>query len=174
MSHDLSKFKLRLPEFFNDGTCWRMILNSFSQLFIDDTPSITSLKKCPNFNFLPSFLLHRSSLEVRVQLFHLGLIISTLDIGLANILWDVLVLMSTLDIAPANILRDALVLLNVADVHQCNKVDLTRLSSSFTNFPVRSEEPSSPCNLPTISWVTGSSVRYSMGLGNWVGLEEPG
>ena len=51
--------------------------------FVDD---------CPNLNFLPSFLLHRSSLEVRVQLFHLSLIISTLEIALANILRDVLVL----------------------------------------------------------------------------------
>ena len=32
---------------------------------------------------------------------------------------------------------------------------------------------SSSCNLPTISWVTGCTVRSSMGLGNWVGLEEP-
>ena len=30
---------------------------------------------CANLNFLPLFLLHRSSLEVRVQLLHLGLII---------------------------------------------------------------------------------------------------
>ena len=47
-------------------------------------------------------------------------------------------------------------------------------SSSFTGSPVRSEEQSSPCDLPTISWVTGCTVRSSMGLGNWVGLEEPG
>ena len=47
-------------------------------------------------------------------------------------------------------------------------------SSSFTGCPVRSEELSSPCDLPTISWVTGCHVRFSMGLGNWVGLEEPG
>ena len=40
--------------------------------------------------------------------------------------------------------------------------------------PARSEELNSPCNLPTISWVTGCPVRSSMGLGNWVGLEEPG
>ena len=46
-------------------------------------------------------------------------------------------------------------------------------SSSFTGSPVRSEELSSPCDLPTISWVTGSPVRSSMGLGYWVGLEEP-
>ena len=60
---------------------------------------------CTNLNFLPLFLLHRSSLEVRVQLLHLGLIMSTVEIVLANIL------------------RDVLVLLDVADVHQCNKVD---------------------------------------------------
>ena len=47
---------------------------------------------CPNLDFLPAFLLHRSSLEVRVQLFHLGLMISTLEIALANILRNVLVL----------------------------------------------------------------------------------
>ena len=44
----------------------------------------------------------------------------------------------------------------------------------FHRFPVRSEELSSPCDLPTISWVTSFPVRSSMGLGNWVGLEEPG
>ena len=44
---------------------------------------------------------------------------------------------------------------------------------SFTTSPVRSEELSSPCDLPTISWATGCPVRSSMGLGNWVGLEEP-
>ena len=40
-----------------------------------------------------------------MQLLHLGLIISTLEMALKNILWDVLVL------------------LNVAVVHQCNKMD---------------------------------------------------
>ena len=78
---------------------------------------------CTNLNFMPLFLLHRSSLEVRVQLLHLSLIFSTVEIVLANIPPDVLVLMSTLEIALANILRDVLVLLDVADVHQCNKVD---------------------------------------------------
>ena len=63
----------------------------------------------PIFTFLPSFLLHRSSLEVRVQLLHLGLIISTLEIALASIL------------------RDVLVLLEVADVNECNKVDFPYL-----------------------------------------------
>ena len=72
---------------------------------------------------MPSFLLHRSSLEVRVQLLHLGVMKSTLEITLANIPRDVLVLMSALVIVLANILRDVLVLLDVADVHQCNKVD---------------------------------------------------
>ena len=56
-------------------------------------------------NFLPLLLLHRSPLEVRVQLLHLGLIIATLMIALANI--------------P----RDVLVLLDVTDVHQYSKVD---------------------------------------------------
>ena len=65
---------------------------------------------CPNLNVLPLFLLHRSSLEVRVQLFTLGLI-STLAIALESIPWDVLVLMSTLEIALANIPRDVLVLM---------------------------------------------------------------
>ena len=49
--------------------------------------------------------------------------ISTLEIALANILRDVLVLMSTLEIVLANIPRDVLELLDVADVHQCSKVD---------------------------------------------------
>ena len=64
---------------------------------------------CPNVNFLPLFLLHRSSLELCVSLLHLGLIISTLKIALANIL------------------RDVLVLLDVANVHQCSKVDVPYL-----------------------------------------------
>ena len=59
---------------------------------------------CTNLSVLPFFLHHRSSLEVRVQLLHLGLRISTLEIALANIPWDVLVL------------------LDVVDVHQWNKV----------------------------------------------------
>ena len=48
---------------------------------------------------------------------------------------------------------------------------MTRLSSLFSGFPGLSEELSSSCNLPTISWVTGFSGRSSMGLGDWVGLE---
>ena len=68
------------------------------------------VKDCPNLNLLPSFLLHRSSLEVRVLLFHLRLLISILEIALANILRDVLVLKSTLEIALTNIHRDVLVL----------------------------------------------------------------
>ena len=67
------------------------------------------VNECTNLNCLPSFLLHRSFLEVRVPLIHLALIISTLEIALANI--------------P----RDVLVLLDVADVHQCNKVDFSYL-----------------------------------------------
>ena len=55
--------------------------------------------------------------------FHLGLIISTLEIALANNHLDVLVLMSTLEIVLVNILRDVLVLFDVADIHQCSKVD---------------------------------------------------
>ena len=39
----------------------------------------------------------------------------------------------------------------------------TRFSSSFTGSPVRSEEPSSPCDLPTISWVTG----FPRSIFNW-------
>ena len=59
---------------------------------------------------------------------------------------------------------------------------MTRLSSHFTGFPVRSEEPSSPCNrLPTISREqdvfsssTSFTVRSPIGLGlDWVGLEDP-
>ena len=81
----------------------------------------------PNLNILAFFLLHRSSLEVRVPLFHLGLIISTLEIADPNIPRHVLVLMSTLEVALANIHQDVLVLLNVADVHQCSKVDFPYL-----------------------------------------------
>ena len=44
---------------------------------------------------------------------------------------------------------------------------------SLSGCPDLSEELSSSCNLPTISWVTGCPVRSSMGLGDWVGLEEP-
>ena len=73
-------------------------------------------KDCINLNFLPLFLLHRSPVEVRVQLLHLGLIISTLGMPLSNIHRDVLVLMSTLEIVLSNIHRDVLVLLDVADV----------------------------------------------------------
>ena len=88
----LVRIRKRHSELFNDGTCtggWFWIHSrNFSLMttvnhFVDD---------CPNLNFLPSFLLHRSSLEVRVQVFHLGLIISTLEIALATILRDVLVL----------------------------------------------------------------------------------
>ena len=80
------------------------------------------VNECPTCNFLPSFLLHRSSLEVRVQLFHLGLIISTLEIALANIF------------------RDVPVLLDEADVHQCNKINFPCLllcaffTTSFHSF----------------------------------------
>ena len=97
--------------------------------FVDD---------CTHLTFLPLILHHRPPLEVRVQLLHLGLIISTLEIALANILRDVLVLVSTLEIALANILRDVLVLVSTLEivlantslgctrtfrcVHQCNKV----------------------------------------------------
>ena len=62
----------------------------------------------PIKNCLHLFLLRRSSLEVRVPLIHLGLVTSTLEIALANILWDVLVLISTLEIVLANIFRDVL------------------------------------------------------------------
>ena len=72
----------------------------------DDFEFILIVNDCPQLKFLP---LHRSSLEVRVQLLHLGLIISTLEIALANIH------------------RDVLVLLDVADVHPCGKVDFPYL-----------------------------------------------
>ena len=49
----------------------------------------------------------------------------------------------------------------------------TCCSSFVTGFPVLSEELSSSCNTLTISWVTGLPERSSMGLGDWVGLEEP-
>ena len=74
---------------------------------------------CTNFNFLPLFMLHRSYLEVRVPLMHLGLIICTLEIALANI--------------P----REVRVLLDVADAHQCNKEDFAHFLCGFfmTSFP---------------------------------------
>ena len=46
---------------------------------------------CHNLKAVPSFLLHRYCVEVRVQFSHLGLIISTLEIALANIHRNVLV-----------------------------------------------------------------------------------
>ena len=65
---------------------------------------------CPNLNFLPY--------SCFIALMRLGLIISTLDIALAKIFRDGLVLMSTLEIVLANILQDVLVLLDVADATQ--------------------------------------------------------
>ena len=98
--HDLSesKKKKKRSAFCNDGTFILATLHWWQ-------PSTATLNDCPNLNFLPSSLLYRFFLEVRVQLSHLGLIISTLEIVLANILWDVLEPMF------------------MADVHQCNKVD---------------------------------------------------
>ena len=75
--------------------------------------------------------------------------------------------------------------INVLVVHR--KVELIRIitisemtiflhfvrSLSLSGCPDLLEELSSSCNLPTISWVTGCPVRSSMGLGDWVGLEEP-
>ena len=49
----------------------------------------------------------------------------------------------------------------------------TCCSSSVAGFPGLSEELSSSCKTLTISWVTGFPVRSSMGLTDWVGLEEP-
>ena len=119
----LVKIHFSHSEIFNDCTCtggWFWIHSRNISLMTTVNHFVNG---CTNQNFLPLFMLHRSPLEVRVQLLHLGLIISTLEIALTNIPRDVLVLMSTREIAPANILRDVLVLLNVADVHQCNKVD---------------------------------------------------
>ena len=85
-----------------------MILKSFSQLFFDENrqPLCYWLSQLQFSALVPA---SSTSLEIRVQLFHLGLIISTLEIALAN--------------SP----RDVLVLLNVADVHQCSKVDFPYL-----------------------------------------------
>ena len=49
----------------------------------------------------------------------------------------------------------------------------TCCSSSVAGFPGLSEELSSSCNLPTISWIRVSPNDLQWGLGDWVGLEEP-
>ena len=85
---------------------WKTTLNSKLSLvstvnhFVNDS-LITKI--------LPFFLRRRSSLVVRVRLLNLSLKIATLEIALANIS------------------RDVVVLLDVADVHQCNKVDFPYL-----------------------------------------------
>ena len=109
--HNPRFVKLHIRHFgiFNDGTCTGGWFCIQSRDFSLVTTVNDFVNECTNFNFLHTFLLHRSSLEVRVQLFHLGLIISTLEIALANIH------------------RDVLVLLDVAHVHQCNKMDFPYL-----------------------------------------------
>ena len=103
------------------------------------------VNECTNLNCLPSFLLHRSFLEVRVPLIHLALIISTLEIALANIHWDVLVLF------------------DVADVHQCNKVDFPYLlflcaffMTSFHSFSIVAF-----ASAINIAWVERSFIHTS-------------
>ena len=88
----LVRIRIRHSELFNDGTCTGGWFWIHSRNFSLMTTVNHFVDGCPNLNFLPSFLLHRSSLEVRAQLFHLGLIISTLEIALATIHPDVLVL----------------------------------------------------------------------------------
>ena len=88
---------MRHSGIFNDGTCiggwfWIHSLN-FSLM----TTANHFVNDSPNLNFLVLFLLHRSSPEVRVRLIHLGLMISTLEIALANIHRDVLVLFHAWD-----------------------------------------------------------------------------
>ena len=65
--------------------------------------------------------------------------------------------------------------LNLFTSSRCSRepTSCTLCELSSTNSTVRSEELSSPCDLPTISWVTNFPVRSSMGLGNRVGLENP-
>ena len=99
------KVKIRRSEFFNDGTCWRMILNSFSQLFIGDNRE-------PLFSCLPPIFFKKNS---------------TRDVLLANILWDVLVLCAHWTLFFRTFCGNVLVLVDVADVHQCSKVDLPYL-----------------------------------------------
>ena len=86
---------------------------------------------------------------------NLNFMISTLEIALANIHRDVLVLMSTLEIDLANILRDVLVLLDVADVHQCSKVDFPYLlflcaffMTSFHSFSI-------------VAFASGSNIAWN-------------
>ena len=71
---------------------------------------------CHHVHFLLPFLLHRSSLEVRIRLFQLGLIISTLEIALANFL------------------RNVLVLVDMADVHHATKRTFLTLSFCVPSF----------------------------------------
>ena len=119
----LVKIHVEYSTILNDGICTGGWFWIHSRNFSLMTTVNYFVNDCPNLNSLPLFLPYRSSLGVRVQLLHLSLIISTLEIALANIPWDVLVLMSTLEIVLPNILRDVFVLLNVAAVRQCNKVD---------------------------------------------------
>ena len=99
------KIPIGHSEILNDGTCagrWFFIHSCNLSLvttvnhFVDD---------CHHSNFLLSFLLDRSCLEVRAQLVHLGLII--------------------FHIALANIHRDVFALLDVADVRHCRQRGLS-------------------------------------------------
>ena len=123
--HNSRFVKIRIGHsgIFNDGTCTGRLFWIHSRNFSLVTTVNHFDDGCTKLKFLPFFLLHRSSLEVRVPLVHLGLIISTFEIALANIPRDVLVVMSTLEIALANIFRDV----DVADAHQCSKVDFPYL-----------------------------------------------
>ena len=79
------KTQIRHSGIFNDGTC----TGGWFWLHSRNISLMTTVNHfgndCPNLKFLPLFPLHRSSLEVRVQLIHLGFIISTLEIALAKI-----------------------------------------------------------------------------------------
>ena len=101
------------------------------------TNVIHFVNDCNNLNFLSLFLLHRSSLEVRSQLLHLDLIISTLEIALTTFHQDVLVL------------------LDVTDVHQCNKVEFPYLLFLCVFF-MTSFHP-----LSIVAFATGISIVWS-------------
>ena len=121
------RFFKKIYKTFRHIQWWYSALENDSHNFSLMTTVDRFVNDCTHVKFLHSFLLHRSSLEIRVQLLHLGLMISTLEIALANVLRDVLVLMSTSDIVLENFLGNVLVLANVADVHQPSKMDFPHL-----------------------------------------------
>ena len=108
-------------EIFNDGTCTGSWFWIYSRKFSLMTTVKHFVNNCPNLNCLPLFLLHRSPLEVRVQLLD-GVLVENVFSQSTSAASEEF---STLEIALANIHWDVLVLLNVADVHRCSKSGLS-------------------------------------------------